>query len=131
MDKAWSSTPGVVPPSGAIPHGSAEKVAPAPLGGEGHTVSGYDWYVCGLLAATYAVHTMDRGVFTVLLQPIKHEFGLSDTQLGFLAGMAFALAYAIAAVPMGMLADRVNRRNLLAFLIAGPVAFRFLGAPLQ
>jgi len=128
VDKAWSSTPGVVPPSGAIPHGSAEKVAPAPLGGEGHTVSGYDWYVCGLLAATYAVHTMDRGVFTVLLQPIKHEFGLSDTQLGFLAGMAFALAYAIAAVPMGMLADRVNRRNLLAFLIAAWSLLTTLGS---
>src|SRR5262249_5358435 len=51
-------------------------------------------------------------------EPLKKEFGLSDTQLGFLTGSCYAISYAIAGIPLGALGDRVNRRNLLAGVLA-------------
>jgi len=70
-----------------------------------------------LFVLVYMVGMLDRTIVTVLLQPIKLEFQLSDTQLGFISGMAFSLAYAGAAIPMGLLADRVSRRTTLALLV--------------
>ncbi|MGE0383177.1 MAG: spinster family MFS transporter [Gammaproteobacteria bacterium] len=75
------------------------------------------WYTVGLLALMYAIHTYDRSVVTAVLEPIKDEFGLSDTQLGALSGMAFGVAFGIAGIPMGMLVDRLNRARLLAGLL--------------
>lgn len=75
----------------------------------------YRWYVVVLLMAIYACQTMDRQLLNMMFEPIKHEFGLSDNQLGMLAGLAFALPNAIMAIPFGMLVDRVNRTRLLAF----------------
>lgn len=80
--------------------------------------AGYAWYVVGLLTLVYAIHTVDRSIFTILLEPIGREFRLNDAQLGLLAGMSYAIAYCIAAIPIGLLADRTNRRNLLTGLIA-------------
>jgi predicted MFS family arabinose efflux permease len=54
----------------------------------------------------------------VILEPIKREFGLSDAELGLLAGLSYAAAFALAGIPLGWLADRTNRRNLLAVLLA-------------
>lgn len=51
---------------------------------------------------------------TILLEPIKSEFGATDTQMGLLTGLAFALFYATLGVPMARLADRWSRRNVLA-----------------
>lgn len=79
----------------------------------------YRWYVVILLMCIYACNVLDRTVLNMLFEPIKHEFGLSDNQLGFLAGIAYAVPNAIASLPFGMLADRVNRKNLLAFVAAG------------
>jgi MFS family permease len=55
----------------------------------------------------------DRGIFYAVLEPIKREFSLSDGTVGALAGIAFGVTYAIGGVPMGMLADRVNRKRML------------------
>jgi predicted MFS family arabinose efflux permease len=76
------------------------------------------WYGLALLTLVYTVNQIDRSSMIVVLEPIKHEFALSDGQLGFLTGLAFAMVYAVFAIPVGMLADRVNRRNLLAGLLA-------------
>lgn len=67
-----------------------------------------------LLALVYVFSFIDRTVVAVLIEPIKHEFGVSDTQVGLLTGLAFAVLYAGLAVPVGMLADRGNRRNIVA-----------------
>jgi MFS family permease len=69
------------------------------------------------LLAVMAVQQIDRNIINVVLEPLKREFGLSDAQLGLLAGTIFASSYVIAGLPIGRLADRVNRRNLLAALL--------------
>ena len=69
----------------------------------------YKGYVLGLLTTVYTLGLMDRGLMTLLLQPIKEDLRLSDTQLGFLTGIAFALFYATLGVPIARWADRWNR----------------------
>jgi MFS family permease len=77
----------------------------------------YRRYVLGLLAVVYVVNFMDRNILTILLQPIKDELALSDTQLGLLSGIAFALFYVTLGVPIARLADRHNRVNIISFSI--------------
>jgi predicted MFS family arabinose efflux permease len=62
--------------------------------------------------------TTDRGIIATILEPIKHEFHLSDSQLGFIAGLAFAVAHAIVAIPAGALGDRISRNRLIAASLA-------------
>lgn len=68
-----------------------------------------------ILSAIYSVNYIDRQIVAILLDPIKAEFGVSDTVLGLLAGPAFALFYATVGVPLAMLADRINRKHLIAW----------------
>jgi predicted MFS family arabinose efflux permease len=79
--------------------------------------SRYGWYVVSVLLAVYMVHHLDRMVVSLLLDPIGKEFHLSDSQLGLLAGLAYAIPFAIAGIPLGMLVDRVNRVRLLTVLV--------------
>jgi len=67
-----------------------------------------------LLTAVGTVNFVDRQILSVLAEPIRQELHLSDTQLGLLTGLSFALFYAIMGVPAAMLADRVNRVRLVA-----------------
>jgi MFS family permease len=60
-----------------------------------------------------ALNVMDRQVLSVLVEPVKGEFGLSDAEMGILMGNAFAFAHVIAMVPVGRLADVGNRRNVI------------------
>jgi MFS family permease len=62
--------------------------------------------------------TLDRGIISTILEPIKLEFALSDGQLGIIAGLAFAIAHAVVAIPAGALGDRVSRNKLIAFSLA-------------
>lgn len=61
---------------------------------------------------------IDRQVIIILQEPIKADLGISDTQLGLLTGAAFGLFYAFMGIPIAMLADRMNRRNVIAVSIA-------------
>lgn len=61
---------------------------------------------------------VDRTVLSVLQEPIKRELHLSDAQLGLLTGLAFALFYATLSLPIARLADRLNRRNIIAASLA-------------
>jgi predicted MFS family arabinose efflux permease len=63
------------------------------------------------------VQFFDRALMVVILEPLKQEFSLSDSQLGLLSGFSYAAAFALAGIPLGWLADRSNRRNLLAGLL--------------
>jgi MFS family permease len=79
----------------------------------------YRRYVLGMLFLTYALNTIDRTpVLGVSLQYIKQEFGATDTQLGLLSGIAFALFYSTLGIPFAAWADRGNRRNVLALAVA-------------
>ncbi len=71
----------------------------------------YRWYVLGLLALTYAFSYMDRQILSILFEDIKSEFLLSDTQLGLLSGLAFALLYSTLAIPRRSRRDQ--RQGLL------------------
>lgn len=73
----------------------------------------YRRYALGLLTVVYTVNYMDRQILSILLQPIKEDLALSDTQLGFLF-TTFGIFYATFGLPIAMLADRTNRRNLIA-----------------
>lgn len=75
-------------------------------------------YVLGLLVVVYTFNFIDRQILSILLPAIKAEFGVDDWVLGFLAGSAFALFYAILGVPIALIADRWNRRNLIALSLA-------------
>lgn len=68
----------------------------------------------GLLALVYIFSFIDRQVLSILLEPIKNEFGASDTEMGLLTGLAFGLIYAVLGIPVGRLADTHNRRNIVA-----------------
>ncbi|MCI4646532.1 MAG: MFS transporter [Hyphomonadaceae bacterium] len=70
-------------------------------------------YVLGLLLLVYMLNFIDRQIISILVEPIKGEFGLSDTQMGLLSGFAFAIFYATLGIPLAAYADRGNRRNLL------------------
>lgn len=74
-------------------------------------------YVLGVLLLVYVVHHIDRNVLLVLLEPIGKEFALSDSQLGALSGLAYALPFALAGIPLGVLGDRMTRTRLLALLV--------------
>jgi MFS family permease len=74
----------------------------------------YRNFVLGVLVIAYVFNFIDRQLMTILLEPIKLEFGASDTAMGFLTGFAFALFYAVLGVPVARLADRWSRRNVLA-----------------
>ncbi len=75
------------------------------------------WYALGILTLIYSCHYLDRSVISIVLEPIRAEFGLSDGQLGLLTGMAYGLTFAVAGIPLGILIDRVGCCNLLAILV--------------
>lgn len=76
---------------------------------EGVRSGGRSLYVLLLLTAAYLFSQIDRAMINILMEPIKIDLGLSDTQLGLLTGLAFALFYSILGVPIAHLADRTNR----------------------
>jgi predicted MFS family arabinose efflux permease len=78
---------------------------------------GYSGYVLAVLLLAYTLNSFDRSILALLLEPIRLEFGVSDTQLGLLTGLAFGLFYATLAIPVATLADRWSRRNVLLLSI--------------
>ncbi len=73
----------------------------------------YAWYVVGVLMFAYVVSFVDRLILGLLVQPIKADLGITDTQVGLLAGIGFALFYTVMGVPLARLADRSSRKWLI------------------
>jgi MFS family permease len=80
-------------------------------------INGYRLYALGLLFLVYVIHHLDRNILLLLQEPIAREFRLSDSQLGMLTGIVYALPFALAGIPFGALADRVTRTRLVAILV--------------
>ena len=78
----------------------------------------YRYYVLAMLTLTYAFSVMDRQVMSILLEDLRAEFLLDDTQLGLLSGLAFALFYSVLGIPLARLADRSSRINIIAVCVA-------------
>lgn len=72
------------------------------------------WWTVGVLFAAYLVSFVDRVMIGLLVEPIRADLHLTDTQFALLQGMAFALLYTMLGLPFGWLADRVSRRWLVA-----------------
>ncbi len=78
----------------------------------------YSKYVLVVLTLVYVFNFIDRNILAILAQEIKADIGLTDAQLGFLYGTAFAVFYAIFGIPLGRLADIWVRRKLIAVGLA-------------
>ena len=74
----------------------------------------YAGYVTVVLVIVYVFNFIDRQIVTILAEEIKADIGISDAQIGFLYGTAFAVFYAIFGIPLGKLADTWTRKNLIA-----------------
>ena len=76
------------------------------------------WYVVGVLSVACVLSFIDRTILSLLVGPTTRDLGVSDTQLSLLQGFAFALFYTLLGIPIAQLADRRNRRNIIAAGIA-------------
>lgn len=74
----------------------------------------YKNYLLGILLLMGSVGIFERFVFALVLEPIKQDLQLSDSQLGLMTGIAFAAFYAIAGIPLARWADRGNRVTIAA-----------------
>lgn len=83
------------------------------------------WYVVAILAFITALSQFDRHLPSLLVDPLKLRFAISDTEFSLLHGYAFAITYAVLGVPLGRLVDYRNRRNLI---IAGLVCWSLMTA---
>jgi predicted MFS family arabinose efflux permease len=72
------------------------------------------WYVLVTMCAIYAINIADRYVVSTVLEPIRLELRLTDAGVAFLTGVPLALFYVTFGLPISWLADRFNRRNILA-----------------
>ena len=81
-------------------------------------VSWRSWYALGLLVVVYVFNFIDRSILGILTQPIKEDLGLSDSQMGVLGGVAFAIFYTFVGIPVARLADTSVRRNVVAVSLA-------------
>jgi len=88
---------------------SPEETAPVPKSVRNYTLA--------MLVLIYASSHVDRQIVSILAESIKLELLLSDTQLGFLIGLSFALFYATLGIPIAILADRYSRRNIIAISV--------------
>ena len=82
----------------------------------GHSVrpSAYRTYALVILTATCVLSYLDRNILGILLPHIKAEFGLKDWQLGLLSGPVFSVIFTTLTIPIAVIADRTNRRNVIA-----------------
>ena len=76
------------------------------------------WYAAIVLMLCYALSYVDRVILGLLVPQIEADLEISDTLMGLLQGFSFALFYAVMGLPLGRIADRTNRRNLISICIA-------------
>jgi len=72
------------------------------------------WYVLVVMCLVYAINIAARYVVTTVFEPIRLELHLTDAGAAFLTGVPLALFYVLFGIPIAWLADRSNRRNIVA-----------------
>ena len=77
----------------------------------------YRNYVLLVLTGVYTFNFIDRQILVILQEPIKADLGLSDTQLGLLTGLAFAVFYVTLGIPIARWADKSNRKNITSLAL--------------
>ena len=83
------------------------------MASENRAGSGTALWALVLLTATYTFSFIDRQIINLLVDPIRTDLSLSDSQVSFLQGLAFALPYVILSIPLGRIVDRANRIRVL------------------
>ena len=78
----------------------------------------YSWYVVSVLFVAYVFAFVDRQILSLMVEPIKDDLGLSDTEISLLHGLAFAFLYTIVGIPIGRLVDAGDRRRIVGVGIA-------------
>jgi MFS family permease len=92
---------------------------------DGYPPRSIAWYTVFILMLCYTLSYADRQILAFLVGPLEQDLHISDTQVGLLQGLAFVLMYTLLGLPMGMLADRFNRRNIVAL---GVIVWCFMTA---
>ena len=90
----------------------------APVNADDVSTLGQRWYVLFIMMLAYTINIADRYVMSTVLEPIRLELGLTDSGVAFLTGVSLALFYVTMGIPLSWIADRYNRKNLLAFSVA-------------
>jgi len=85
-----------------------------PPSAPGYPAPARAWYGVGVLMVAYTLSFVDRYVIALLIEPIKRDLVLTDTEIGLLSGLAFAIFYTTLGIPIGRLADRFDRRRIIA-----------------
>lgn len=91
-----------------------------------HASQPYRLYVVWLLFLVYTCNFLDRQILSIVMEPIRREFGLHDWHLGLLSGFAFAVVYTTLGLPIARLADRRNRVRIISWSIAAWSIFTVL-----
>ena len=76
------------------------------------------WLALGMLTFIYVLNFLDRQLLAILAKPIQDSLGVSDTQLGLIGGLYFALFYCLISIPVGWLADKTNRVKVISVACA-------------
>lgn len=76
------------------------------------------WLAVWILSGANLFAMVDRFIISLLLEPIGADLALSDIELGLITGPAFAVMFGLFGLPLGQMADSINRRNLIAWAIA-------------
>lgn len=86
----------------------------APAGHQGYGTKSYRAYVLFIFVIVYTFNFIDRLLISIVQEPIKHEFGVSNFQLGLLGGPVFAILYTLLGVPIARYAERANRITIVS-----------------
>lgn len=91
----------------------------------------YAWYVVFILTGCYTLAFVDSKIIFILIETLKSDLALTDTQLGIIAGPAFSLMYAAGAIPIAKLSDRISRKFVIAAAVSVWSAFTAAGGLTQ
>ncbi len=111
-----------------IPRTAQDRHATSNSGSDAAPGAGYAWWVVIALTSIYTLSFVDRTILGLLVPSIKRDLGVSDTEIGVLQGLAFSVFYTFMGLPLGRLADRLNRRNLIVAGILVWSLFTTLGS---
>src|SRR3984957_20952984 len=74
----------------------------------------YPWIVVGILVVILTSNYLDRSIMALIIQPLRADLKISDTEVSLIGGLAFSVVYTLAGIPVGRIADLWSRRNLIA-----------------
>jgi len=103
----------------------------APAGDPTDRIPAYRWYLLAVLFSVGACNLVHRQILLMLIEPIRADLDLSDTQIGLLTGFSFAVVYATGCLLIARLADRTSRRMVLGVTIIVWSAMTALGGLAQ